>query len=178
MAIFIRRLGLADSQVYREIRLTSLAESPASFGASYQEESRLDGAGFEALIDAAAKTAFVLGAFDDDALIGICRFTQEERRKTRHRGSLQSMYVRPAYGGQGVGHLLLQQALAEAFANPDIQLILLGVVADNAAANRLYERLGFEEYGALPHYLLVSGNYYTMRFMALKRPAVIPETHA
>ncbi len=134
--------------------------------------------GFEKFIDSTARTAFVLGAFDGDGLIGICRFAQEDKTKTRHRGSIQSMYVRSAYGGQGVGRLLLQQVVTEAFANPDIQLILLGVVAGNAAANRLYERLGFVEYGSLPHYLLVSGNYYTMRFMALNRPAAIPKMQA
>ena len=172
MTTSIRRLELADSPAYREIRLTSLAEFPASFGSSFEEESRRDDAEFEQSIDSSARTAFVLGAFDGDLLVGICRFQQEGRGKTRHRGGLQSMYVRPACAGRGIGRLLVGQAVAEAFADPAILLITLGVVADNATANRLYQNLGFEEYGLLPNYLLVNGTFHTMRFMALKRPAV------
>ena len=176
MTTSIRRLVPADSPAYREIRLTSLAEFPASFGASFEEENQRDDSEFEQSIDSSARTAFVLGAFDGDSLVGICRFQQEGRGKTQHRGGLQSMYVRPACAGRGIGRLLVQQAVAEAFADPAIQLIMLGVVADNAAANRLYESLEFEEYGRLPNYLLVNGTFHTMRFMALKRPAASSET--
>ena len=175
MTTSIRRLVPTDSPAYREIRLTSLAEFPASFGASFEEESRRDNSEFEQSTDSSAKTAFVLGAFDDDLLVGICRFQQEGRGKTRHRGSLQSMYVRPACAGRGIGRLLVQQAVAEAFANPAIRVIMLGVVADNAPANRLYESLGFEEYGLLSDYLLVNGTFHAMRFMALKKPVASTE---
>ena len=176
MTTSIRRLVPADSPAYREIRLTSLAEFPASFGSSFEEENQRDDSEFEQSIDSSARTAFVRGAFDGDSLVGICRFQQEGWGKTRHRGGLQSMYVRPACAGRGIGRLLVQQAVAEAFADPAIQLIMLGVVADNAAANRLYESLEFEEYGRLPNYLLVNGTSYTMRFMALQRPAASSET--
>ena len=172
MTISIRRLVPTDSQAYREIRLASLAEFPASFGSSFEEENQAQNQEFARSIDSSRRTAFVLGAFDGELLVGICRFQQEDRTKTRHRGGIQSMYVRPACAGRGVGRLLVWQAVAEAFANPAIELILLGVIASNVVANRLYEGLGFEEYGRLPNYLLVAGAYHTMRFMALKRPVV------
>ncbi len=170
MAVSIRRLHAADVSALQEIRLASLVEFPASFGSSPEEESRRAELGAEQLVDSPGKTAFILGAFDGASLVGICRFTQEERTKTRHRGNIQAMYVRPAYVGQGIGRRLLQRTLEEAFNNPVIELIMLGVVAGNAAAGRLYEQVGFTEYGSLPNYLLVDGHYYTMRFMALKRP--------
>lgn len=53
-----------------------------------------------------------------------------------------SVHVRPEVRGAGIGRLLMQAALAEA-AGRGISLAYLQVSADNIAAVRLYESLGF-----------------------------------
>lgn len=58
------------------------------------------------------------------------------------------MWVSPAWRGQGIGDLLVAQAIAWASDTP----IRLWVVEDNQAARKLYERLGFQATGQYqPH---------------------------
>ena len=54
------------------------------------------------------------------------------------------MYVKPAYKGNKIGHNLLQTIITEAFAIEGLEVLTLGVVADNIAANKIYEGLGLK----------------------------------
>ncbi len=67
---------------------------------------------------------------------------------------LSSIGVRPAWRGRGHGALVTALAVAEALA-ADCRLVHLAVDVGNAAARRLYERLGFAVIGeAVPDLLL------------------------
>lgn len=171
MNVVLRQLLAADRPAYRRVRLEALRDFPASFGSSYEEQRQLATLPFEERLTADASPAFMLGAFDGDALVGICAFVSETWLKTRHRGELHQVYVRPAYAGRGLGHRLVRAAVEAGFARPSIEQITLGVIASNAAASRLYERLGFEQYGFLENYLHVNGQYLDQRFMVLTRAA-------
>lgn len=166
----IRKLQPADRPAYRQVRLDCLREFPGSFGSSYEEEREKPELHFEARIEAQTDNEFMMGVFDGEALVGICGFIRDSRAKTRHRGELVQVYVRPAYAGQGLGRQLLLATIAEAFEDPSLEQIQLGVIVGNAAASRLYEGLGFKEFGFLENYLRVNGQYLHHRFMVLTRP--------
>jgi ribosomal protein S18 acetylase RimI-like enzyme len=74
------------------------------------------------------------------------------------------MYVRPSARKAGVG-LRLVETIVE-FALPRVELIQLSVVSDNEPARRLYERLGFFEYGIEKKALKQDGRYYDEVLMA------------
>ena len=69
---------------------------------------------------------------------GLCDYPDE--------AFVQTMAVAPSYQRQGIGALLLEELLAEAGRRRQ-QRVLLEVRADNAAAQRLYERYGFARTG-------------------------------
>lgn len=173
MNIIIRRLLPADCSAYRKVRLDCLREFPESFGSSYEEEQGKQQLYFETIIETQAHRAFMLGAFDGETLVGICGFIQAGGAKTKHSGELMQVYIRPAHSGRGVGQQLLQATIEEAFKEPALEQIQLGVIAGNTAANTLYERLGFKEYGFLENYLRVNGQPLHQRFMVLTRSMAI-----
>ena len=74
MNISYRKLRSIDSEKYREIRLESLKLHPESFGSGYEEQSVLPKLKFEKSLEEPIDDRFVLGAFDDRGLIGICAF--------------------------------------------------------------------------------------------------------
>jgi ribosomal protein S18 acetylase RimI-like enzyme len=78
------------------------------------------------------------------------------RRATTRDGSyLSSIGTRPAFRGRGLGALATALAMREAIAAGS-QIVHLAVEADNDAALRLYERLGFATVGeAAPDMLLL-----------------------
>ncbi len=115
-----------------------------------------------------------MGAFDGEQLIGLCGFHSEGRLKTKHRGDIVQMYVKPDYAGKHVGPALLRKAIEKAFLKPEIELVTLGVVNENARAIKVYERIGFREYGRIPHFFKSGTTYLGQRFMILDRETFRP----
>ena len=102
---------------------------------------------FEKALEEPTDARFVIGAFDGDALIGICGFVPlvwDAFRDFANTGTLIQMYVRAAYRGKKIGLGLAQAVLQEAFQIPGIDRILLTVVPDNSNAIRVYEQASFK----------------------------------
>ena len=78
------------------------------------------------------------------------------------------MYVAPRLRGQGAGDALLIEALRVARTCEGLRAILLSVSETQAAARRLYERLGFRAYGVEPGALRVGERYLDEEFMILQ----------
>jgi len=169
MSIQYRKLFPKDAKEYRKIRLECLEKYPDNFGSTFQEERIRPKLAIEESIEQQANGKFVIGVFNGEELIGICGFSQEPRPKTRHIGTIIQMYVRAEYGGKGIGLELLKMAIHEGFKIPEIEQLLLGVVATNKSANRIYEQAGFQQYGLLKNYFKAGNAYSDQRLMVLYR---------
>lgn len=170
--ILIRRLQPHESREYRAMRLACLRENPRMFGSTYEEEAANPKLLFESLIESQDPNDFMLGAFSEQVLCGICGFRREPRVRARHRGELVHMYVAPSAAGKGIGKLLINGVIRTAFENPEIRQIVLSVVAHNQNAIGLYLRSGFREYGRLANYFLDPEEFYTQVFMAFDRTPI------
>ncbi len=164
--MLIRRLVPSDAAAYQSLRLAALRESPSAFGSSYQEECDT------ALSTIAAHMApdsgrNRFGAFDGDELVGVVGFARESALKSRHKGYLRGMYVAPGHRAQGVGRLLLEQALALAASMEGLRQLTLTVTAGNGAALDLYQAKGFTVFGHEPCGLCVDGVSYDVIHMVL-----------
>lgn len=83
----------------------------------------------------------------------------------RHIGIL-GISVAQAFRGQGVGELLMNAVINEAVTQLDLlRLIELEVFGNNTAAIKLYQKLGFVEYGRLPGGRLHRGQYVDNVYM-------------
>lgn len=140
MKIEYRNILPNESKVYRMIRLESLKEFPASFGANYEEALDIEKFRLEGDIENKTPERFVTGAFADNELIGICVFIKEGN----NTGSIYQMYVKKGFQGKNIGMELIQAVIREAryrFHNIEIEL---EVKPDNIKAFNLYKRAGFE----------------------------------
>jgi RimJ/RimL family protein N-acetyltransferase len=156
----IRRLRAADAALYRDIRLEALRTSPEAFASAFETESIHLVAWFAERLERAS----VLGAFSGGELAGIVGLVIGEGPKQRHKGWLVGMYVRSAAGRAGVGHRLIDAALD--LAAQSVELVQLGVTKGNAPALRLYQSVGFVQYGLERHALKVDGRYHDEILMA------------
>lgn len=171
MSIEFRNVRPHESKDYRAFRLEALRTAPDAFGAVYEDEQAKEKLYFETLIEQAPANKFMMGAFQDDQLIGICGFVQEDNPKSRHRGNIIQMFVHPDSRGQQVGRQLLEATLGAAFQLPEIELIHISVVADNTRAHQLYLDAGFVEYGLSRRHFKSGEKYTDERFMVLERKA-------
>lgn len=163
----IRVLTTANARVYREIRLHSLRQHPEAFAAGFEEESLRPLSAFEERL-VSSPEKYVLGAWQEDELVGMVAFTRFQRRKRRHRGLISGMYVMPHARGQGIGKALLAAVIQRARTLPDLEEIVLGVTIGNDTARALYRKMRFESSHVEPRFLRVEGHYFDLEGMTLR----------
>lgn len=141
MNIQYRKLLPEESVVYRAIRLESLKKFPESFCADYEEALKTEKFRIEYDIENQLAERFVLGAFNEDQLIGICTFVKDEN----DRGNIYQMYVKEEYQGRNIGLHLIQKVIEEVCSHFKSIEIYLEVKHNNAKAFNLYKKIGFVE---------------------------------
>ena len=83
----------------------------------------------------------------DDAVVGFASFSLERGtlELDATRGTLSNLYVDPAYRNRGIGAALLE-AVEDALADSEAEILTLEVLADNEDARRFYRDHGFEQF--------------------------------
>jgi hypothetical protein len=166
----LRVLTAADASAYRALRLEALRDAPDAFSSAYEESVDLPLAAFaERIVPTAGR--FVLGAFADDALVGIAGFTREEGAKVRHKAAVTGMYVTPRARRHGIARALLRSIVDRARAADGLAVLRLSATAGNAAAEALYASLGFVRYGIERDALRVAGRSLDEAELALRLDA-------
>jgi ribosomal protein S18 acetylase RimI-like enzyme len=166
----IRLLVPDDAGVYRALRLRALREHPEAFTSSFEEETvrPLSWSAQRLSVDPQRPHDFFLGAYLDDALVGMVGLQGRYRTKERHNASVVGMFVAPEAGGLGLGRALMQDLLARARALAALEQLDLTVTQGNDRAQALYERCGFSVYGVLPHAIKAGGQDYAKVQMVLR----------
>lgn len=166
--ITIRLLAPADAAAFQAIRLRSLKDHPEAFAAAYEEEKDI-------LVEEAVKRfeqpqieRFILGAFEGDMLIGIVGGYRDSLRKCRHRAHIGAMYVAHEARGQGVGRMLIEEAIDRLRAIDGVEEIILAVTIGNDIARSLYESVGFQSAYIEPRFFKIDGRYYDLDWMILR----------
>jgi ribosomal protein S18 acetylase RimI-like enzyme len=139
MDIEYRRLLPTESLIYRYIRLECLKDFPEAFGTKYENAILQEKTGFQLSIENSDELKFVVGAFDDKIIIGICAF-----ERNNMLGNIYQMYVKPKYSGQKIGYQLLLKTIEEIHKLDNDIEIYLEVKINNIRAKKLYEKIGFK----------------------------------
>jgi ribosomal protein S18 acetylase RimI-like enzyme len=136
----VRAVSEADWEELRALRLRALADAPAAFATTLDEASALTEDRWRERARGSELSRMFL-AFLDDAAVGMAGVYEED-------GSAQlvSVWVRPDHRGTGVARDLITAVMTFA-AGAGKERMTLWVTEANAAARRLYERVGFRATG-------------------------------
>ena len=152
----IRRLTPAEAREHVDA-LASVLEDCVTGGASVSymapfshEDARRAFEGFVA--DAEQGRRVILAAFADGALVGTVQLILAVPPNQPHRGEIAKLLVHRSARKRGIAQLLMDGAEAAARAEGKTLLVLDTVTGD--AAERLYERLGWQTVGVIPGYAL------------------------
>jgi ribosomal protein S18 acetylase RimI-like enzyme len=160
----IRLLTPADAPNYRDIRLEGLRQNPEAFSSTFERESTMPLAWFEERLT----MGNVFGAFIDGELLGVAGYRPQEGAKEAHKATLWGMYVSPSARHAGLGRGLIEAIVAHASGR--VEQLKLVVTGGNDAAHRLYQKMGFSEYGREMKALKLDGRYLDeilmIRFLA------------
>jgi RimJ/RimL family protein N-acetyltransferase len=142
----LRRLTIADADIFYAMRLRCMAEAYDYFRSSVAD---IEADGIE---DCERRLASphvrIVGAFQNDTLVGIGGITREARDKLCHKALLWGMFVASEAAGKGAGTAIVEALIAEA--QDFVRSLHLTLAADNDRARMLYERSGFTVYGCEP----------------------------
>jgi GNAT superfamily N-acetyltransferase len=162
----VRKLNLDDAEAWASLRREALEAHPLVFGASIPDNPSLLAESVRSRLTASEEST-VLGAFDCDAIVGIVGIVRNAGSKERHKSLLWGMYVTPTKRRSGVGELLLRAAIEQARSWRGVELVHLAVSEAAADARKLYERLGFQEWGREPRALCWDGRFADESHMVL-----------
>jgi len=163
----IRFLTSDDSAGWLRLRLEALAGDPQAFSASLEEYQSLSLEEVKKRLGFAVQDSFVVGAFDEDQLVGVAGFFREKSIKTRHKGNVWGVFVTQCKRGQKLGRKMMEMLLERAAAINGLEQVLISVASTQEAALRLYHSLGFRQFGCEPRALMVGGRYIDEQYMVL-----------
>jgi GNAT superfamily N-acetyltransferase len=152
----IRRLGAAEARDCLD-GLAAVLHDCVEGGASVSymapfthEDAREAFAGF--LAEAEQGRRLVLAAFEDGELVGTVQVVLALPPNQPHRGEIAKLLVRRSARGRGIARRLMERAEDEARAEGKTLLVLDAVTGD--AAERLYQRIGWNRVGVVPNFAL------------------------
>jgi ribosomal protein S18 acetylase RimI-like enzyme len=137
----IRRLGPDEWTVLRDVRLASLADSPAAFGSTPAREAGFDEATWR---DRATTNGWYI-ATAGDTVVGIVAGYHDAGSPATQR-HLVAMWVAPQARGTGLAAELVEAVVEWACADGATELTL-GVADGNDRARALYVKCGFDSTG-------------------------------
>ncbi|WP_397603917.1 GNAT family N-acetyltransferase [Sphingorhabdus sp.] len=133
-----------DTSRFLELREISLTQESDNFRTSALDNSSL---GFDYWQDRIERDHVAAVEVDGvlKALGGLSRVVGE---KMDHKGLIWGMYVHPDLRGSGAADLIMDALIATA--QEHLRQLILTLAADNASAQRFYQRHGFALYGTEP----------------------------
>lgn len=140
--VVVRVLSYADAAAFRALRLRALAEDPATFASTYEDE-RDTPLSVVAERMAPASDRAIVGAFDGPDLVGLAAWHREETEGLEHQGFVWGVFVAPSHRGRGLARRLMRAVIGLARRAQGISELTLVAYADNDPALGLYESLGF-----------------------------------
>ncbi len=104
------------------------------------------------------KNSLLLVATFEDKVIGNIDLTGSWRKKIQHTAMI-GMGIHPKWQHQGIGTLLIKNAIDWAKENEVLKIIWLEVYKTNTSGIALYKKMKFLESGYIPNFFLEKGTY-------------------
>lgn len=164
----IRLVNSDEMPVVWKLWVRALHDHPQAFGAPYEWASSVtDEQSRDLLRNIEASEGFLLGAWVDDAPVGMLHFSRQQGEKFRHKGDIGAVYVIPEQRGGGIAKALISAAVEQAKTMAGLVVIGLSVNRENTAAIKTYEACGFVGYGVEPKGMRVEGQAIDLLHMTL-----------
>lgn len=109
-------------------------------------------------------SAVKLLAWNGSELVGVADICLKDKIES-HIGVF-GITIKKEWRGKGLGRMLMEKTIEEGIRNiSGLKIIELGVFANNPIAKKMYEKMGFVEYGRLPNGIKYKGEFVDHLYM-------------
>jgi RimJ/RimL family protein N-acetyltransferase len=164
----LRLLMESDAQALWNLRMLALQTDPWSFVESPEELQAIGVEEYALRLRNSNAANFVFGAFEQDVLIGMVGFYQEQPLKRRHKGWIWGVFVIPAARGRGIAKSLMMEAIQRTKSIPELEILLITVSLNQPVPRALYASLGFRSIGIEPKGLKIGDEHLDEEHMVLE----------
>jgi GNAT superfamily N-acetyltransferase len=147
-----------DAERYWHLRQLMLTDTPWAFASDPESDNARDPAAFISRLSTPYNEILAIGA-DTGELIASAGVIRRPRKKIWHRADIWGVYVHHEHRSHGLGFAVVKAAVDEALSWPEVDSVCLSV-SEHSDARRLYERVGFEQWGYEPSCLRIDGKSY------------------
>lgn len=141
--VTVRRIGLDEGTLYRDMRLASLADSPDAFSTTLESANKRSLESWTEQADSAAagRDRAIFLAFIEDKPVGIAALYRDAEDQAL--GEVVQVWVIPTYRGHRVAGELLDSILSWA-RNSSYERLSAWVNGENQRAARFFGKHGFQ----------------------------------
>ena len=140
--ISVRRIRIGEGDLFKQIRLMSLSESPYAFASTYESALNRSSESWREQADSTAqgsdRATFI--AFSGDSPIGIVALYRDKERMDV--GEVLQVWVSPEYRSKGVAIDIMDAVFRWAGEN-GFRAVLATIAKGNERALRFYQKYGF-----------------------------------
>jgi ribosomal protein S18 acetylase RimI-like enzyme len=152
--IEIRQLTLDDVEAYRDIRLEMLRDNPENFGESYEDNLEYELDFFENRI----ANSPIYGGFQNGILLATAGYFIQRGAKVCHKAMVWGVYVKPESRGYRLSQKLIEKNIKDC--SQYVEQVLIHISAKNISALKVYQDIGFKEFGCEPNARKIGGKYF------------------
>lgn len=163
----IRQLVVNDCKEFYKIRLLALELHPEAFGTGAEAWSAATDEQVQALLQTNDREEFVLGAFENNELIGAIGLKREKKNSVRHKGTVWGLIVHPDFRSNGLGSALVTALIEKAKFQDDLEYVRAVVTNTTANAIDIFASQGFAKYGVEPRGIKQGTTFYDQTYLAL-----------
>jgi L-amino acid N-acyltransferase YncA len=139
-AITLRRITPEEAAIFRHLRLQALQMHPRAYAQSFDEECTQPPQAFAQFL----RGNVVMGAYDNDLLVGYTILTPFRQAKVAHKGTVWGAYVRPKYRDMQLAQRM-RLRLFEIGRSMGMRYCQSSIMASNEAALHVHMAVGYQE---------------------------------
>ena len=152
-------------QEYRGIRLKALKTDPVAFGESYEREEKKSEQEIREKLEDPNRKAYIIKIGDKVCALAVASLVLPGH--VNHQANIHAVFTDPDFRRLGLGSKLLGKILNDLHSNPITSRVSLSVGVEQEAARKMYEKLGFKEFGIGHKEMKINGKYYDQVQMEL-----------
>lgn len=168
--ITIRELTPDDAEQFRELRRMALQLSEDGFVNALEDWDNKPMPEVRQMLreELDSTNDFILGAFEDETLIGMIGFFRPSKPMLGQKGHIWGAFLLPEWRSQGVGGKLLDELIRRAERIPGLHQLQLTCINRNKNVISLYRSRGFRIFATEQSAVRIGNYYYDELYMNLE----------